>query len=72
MLGTLKSNAALVIGYLGDHAHRRFVATVAALVLTHILGKAFDAESISQGIEIVIGGIGGAWSSTTPKVADAS
>lgn len=68
MLNALKSRLTGVIAYLGDAAHRRFVATIVALAATHFLGKALDADSVSNALEIAIGGIGGAWSATTPKV----
>jgi hypothetical protein len=57
-----------VIVYLGDHAHRRFVATIIALGATHLLGKALDADAVANMLEIIIGGFGGAWSSTNPAV----
>jgi len=60
-----------IVAYLGDAAHRRFVATIVALVATHFLGKALDAESVSQTLEIAIGGLGAAWSSRTPAIDEA-
>lgn len=64
MLQTIKLRARAIVDYLSVAAHRRFVATIVALATTHIVGRALDAESVAIGIEIVIGGLGGAWSKT--------
>lgn len=69
MISDLRSHLAATLNYLGDAAHRRFVATIVALAATHLLGKALDADSIANALEIAIGGLGGAWSGTTPKIA---
>jgi hypothetical protein len=53
------------VSYLGDAAHRRFVAMIVALGATHIMGEALDADRVSLALEIVIGGIGGAWTATS-------
>lgn len=68
MFTHLRSHLAATLDYLGDATHRRFVATIVALAATHLLGKALDADSIANALEIAIGGLGGAWSSKTPKV----
>lgn len=68
LLSKAKGLALSGLAYLGDAAHRRFVATVAALVATHLLGKALDADQLALYLEIGIGGLSGAWSSRTPKL----
>jgi hypothetical protein len=68
MIDELKFYANAVLAYLGDAAHRRFVAMIFALLATHVLGKALDANDVAVTLEILIGGIGGAWSSTTPRI----
>ena len=72
MIDTLILRSKLVIAYLGDAAHRRFAATLIALGLTYILGQTFSASDIAGVIEIVIGGLGGAWSSSTPDIDGSS
>ncbi|MYL98399.1 hypothetical protein GR702_11555 [Novosphingobium sp. FGD1] len=67
MTSTLKSLSKSAITYLGDAAHRRFVAVIAALGTTHLLGWALDADQIALAIEIVIGGVGGAWTGARPE-----
>lgn len=58
-----------VFRYLSDAAHRRFIATLVALIATHLLGKALDADQLALYLEIGIGGLSGAWSSCTPKLS---
>lgn len=72
MIANLKIYSKHVLAYLGDAAHRRFVATIVALVATHLVGKAVDAGSVTEGLEFLIGGLGGAWSSRTPDIDDSS
>ena len=68
LLSKAKGAALGALAYLGDAAHRRFVATIAALLATHMLGKAFDADQLALYLEIGIGGLSGAWSSRTPQL----
>lgn len=68
MITNLSSLPKRALAYLGDAAHRRFAATLIALAATHFLGKAFDEASVANALEILIGGFGGAWSSTTPPI----
>ncbi|GAA0456821.1 MULTISPECIES: hypothetical protein [Sphingomonas] len=68
MITPLKSRLKAVVAYLGDAAHRRFVATLVALLATHLLGEALDADRVALIIEIAIGGLAGSWSATTPQI----
>lgn len=68
MIPTLKARLKAIIAYLGDAAHRRFVATLVALLATHLLGEALDADRVALFLEIAIGGLAGGWSATTPKI----
>ena len=68
LLSKPKALALSALQYLGDAAHRRFVATVVAIVAAHLLGKALDADQLALYLEIGIGGLSGAWSSRTPKL----
>lgn len=63
----LKALPAKLVNYLGDAAHRRFAAVAVTLVATHFLGKELNADELALGMEIVIGGIGGAWVKPEPK-----
>ena len=63
----LKALPAKLVNYLGDAAHRRFTAVAVALIATHFLGKELNADELGLGMEIVIGGIGGAWVKPEPK-----
>lgn len=63
----LKALAQSLIVYLGDSAHRRFVSLIVAMAATHVIGKALDADGVALLIEIIVGGIGGAW---TGKAGD--
>lgn len=67
MTSRLKSIPKAVARYLGDAAHRRFIALIIALTATHILGKATDTDSVANILEIVIGGLGAAWTSSAGK-----
>jgi hypothetical protein len=64
MFNKLKEAARKVAGYLSDAGHRRFVAMIVALGATHVMGKALDADSVASVLEIIIGGLGGAWASS--------
>jgi hypothetical protein len=33
------------------------------MIATHVIGKALDADGVALLIEIIVGGIGGAWTS---------
>lgn len=68
MIPNLKSYSKHVLAYLGDAAHRRFIATIIAFAAAHFLGKALDETSVANALEVLIVGFGGAWSSTTPAV----
>ncbi|MBV2150201.1 hypothetical protein KRZ98_18355 [Sphingobium sp. AS12] len=63
----LRALPAKLVNYLGDAAHRRFTAVAVALIATHFLGKELNAGELALGMEIVIGGIGGAWVKPAPK-----
>lgn len=67
-LSKIKAAPKAALAYLGDAAHRRFVATVVALAATHVVGTALDADQLALYLEIGIGGLGGAWSSRTPQL----
>jgi hypothetical protein len=70
MMIELKRAAMCVIRYLGNAAHRRFVAMLLAMLATHLLGKALDEQAVAAWLEIAIGGLGGAWSRNTPALPD--
>lgn len=70
LLSRVKSAALTVLAYLGDAAHRRAVATAVALISTHLIGYALDADRIALGLEIGIGAFSGAWSSRTPQLPE--
>ena len=68
LVARLKPHALALVRYLGDAPHRRAVATGVALVATHLLGKTLDADAVANGIEIVVGAFGGAWSAHHPEI----
>lgn len=68
MIPNLKSYSKNVLAYLGDGAKRRFVAIIVAYAAAHFLGKALDEASIADALEVLVVGLGGAWSATTPAI----
>lgn len=52
---------ASLVRYLSNAAHRRFVAVIVAMAAAHLLGKTLNADDVANAIELVIGGVGGAW-----------
>lgn len=61
MWNTIKAKLRAITLYLSDTGHRRFVATVTAMVATYALGQALDAEQVALAIEIALGGLGAYW-----------
>lgn len=68
MLINLKKMGLATLGYLGDAAHRRFAATIIVLAATHFVGKALAPDDVANALDLLVGGIGGAWSRNTPKL----
>jgi hypothetical protein len=69
MIKSVTSKLKAFVNYLGDAHHRRFIAAGVAIIASHALGKAFDVDTVSVGLDILIGGLAGSWS---PKSSDQS
>lgn len=67
-MNELKKYATATLHYLGDAAHRRLVSVVVAMIATKLIGHAVAADEVANYLELIVGGIGGAWSSRTPRV----
>jgi hypothetical protein len=67
----LKAKALAVLAFCGGAAHRRAIAIVLALLITHFAGKEFEVENIDQILSLVIAAIGAAWSRGTFKEGSA-
>jgi len=68
---SLKSKALAVLAFCGNAAHRRAIAIVLALLITHSAGKELEVENIDQILSLVIAATGAAWSRGTFKEGSA-
>jgi hypothetical protein len=66
----IRNRAVAILSYLGDAAHRRFVAVMVAYGVTHFVGKEIASDDIVVGLELLVAGLGGMWSSRTPQLDD--
>ena len=70
MIDRIKYYLASAVHYLGDAAHKRFVAAVIVILANHRIGHTLNADMISNALDIIIGGLAGAWSKNTPKIEE--